>query len=219
MEDAYNKLYEQFLHLKSLCLKQAALLHELSTALQKHQGSTVPNGELSDMMSTHVKCVQDIPAYLKEQPCLQTATVQNPAEPSGVDHLSRNMWTFSDILAEDISQLSVDGPFQKKENQGGAQNAVPSLHCDPCVSQGFSSKVSKNLWQTDHLSEDMTMQVMRMPTEGNTSLTGHFPSQSDGLLLSDVALQSHVCEFCQATFPGDTTTRGEFLRHLYTHVT
>lgn len=38
MEEAYNELYQQFLHLKSLCLRQAALLHQLSTAQQKQQG-------------------------------------------------------------------------------------------------------------------------------------------------------------------------------------
>lgn len=38
MEEAYNELYQQFLRLRSLCLKQAALLQQLTTALQKQQG-------------------------------------------------------------------------------------------------------------------------------------------------------------------------------------
>lgn len=38
MEEAYRELYEQFVHLRSLCLRQAALLHQLTTALQKQQG-------------------------------------------------------------------------------------------------------------------------------------------------------------------------------------
>lgn len=59
----------------------------------------------------------------------------------------------------------------------------------------------------------------QMPVTDRRSLVNDFLSQCDGLLMSDVALQSHVCEFCQAVFPGDTTTRGEFLRHLYTHIT
>ncbi|XP_040014899.1 uncharacterized protein zgc:113184 isoform X3 [Xiphias gladius] len=59
----------------------------------------------------------------------------------------------------------------------------------------------------------------QMPVSDTPSLVGDFFSQSGGLLVSDVALQSHVCDFCQAVFPGDTTTRGEFLRHLHTHIT
>lgn len=38
MEEAYSELYQQFLRLRSLCLRQAALLHQLATALQKQQG-------------------------------------------------------------------------------------------------------------------------------------------------------------------------------------
>lgn len=38
MEEAYIELYQEFLRLRSLCLKQAALLHELTTALQKEKG-------------------------------------------------------------------------------------------------------------------------------------------------------------------------------------
>lgn len=61
--------------------------------------------------------------------------------------------------------------------------------------------------------------LCQMSAAASPSLVSDFPSQPGGLLISDVALQSHVCEFCQAVFPGDTTTRGEFLRHLCTHVT
>lgn len=38
MEQAYSELYQQFLQLRSLCLRQAALLHQLTTTLQKQQG-------------------------------------------------------------------------------------------------------------------------------------------------------------------------------------
>lgn len=52
-----------------------------------------------------------------------------------------------------------------------------------------------------------------------TNMADVFTSQADGILMSDVALQSQICDFCQAVFPGDTSTRGDFLRHLYTHIT
>lgn len=212
MEEAYSELYQQFLCLRSLCLRQAALLHRLTTALQKQQGAIVPNGEMSDMMSIPVQCTQETPTYLHEKPHL-TATVANPAAKCGVDCPSRNVGTFSDVLAEDMSTLRVDGPRQKKENQELAQHVAPLLSLDSLKWPGPSSGVSKNQLQADPLNRDRTMHMLRMSLTDDPSLVG------DGLLMSDVALQSHVCEFCQAVFPGDTTTRGEFLRHLHTHVT
>lgn len=38
MEEAYRELYQEFIRLRSLCLRQAAMLHQLTTALQKQQG-------------------------------------------------------------------------------------------------------------------------------------------------------------------------------------
>lgn len=285
MEEAYSELYQEFLRLRSLCLRQAALLHQLTTALQKQQGpyesywnsnahkrasydllytcktlsagATVPNGELSDMMSIPVQCTQLIPGHLQEKPEPQSATAHNPAAQCG---LSRNVVTFSDLLAVDMSKLHVDGACQRNENRELAQNVGPLLSLGSLRWEGASSKVSKNLLQADHLSGDRTMLTVRvrrclywtivspvdrgspvcpcilprssskipclvlcvcpqMPGTDRPSLVDDFPSQSDGLLMSDMVLQSHVCEFCQAVFPGDTTTRGEFLRHLYTHIT
>ncbi|KAK6466864.1 TRAF family member-associated NF-kappa-B activator-like [Huso huso] len=43
--------------------------------------------------------------------------------------------------------------------------------------------------------------------------------QLGGILLSNVTLNSQVCEFCQAVFPSETTTRGEYLRHITAHIT
>uniref|UniRef100_A0A8C8DT03 Uncharacterized protein n=1 Tax=Oryzias sinensis TaxID=183150 RepID=A0A8C8DT03_9TELE len=119
MEEAYQELYQQFLRLRSLCLKQAAMLHQLTTALQKHQGlcSCSPRGLFPDF--------------------------------------SLKIWRSSAW-----TQLITSDPYLVNE----------------CL------------------------------------------SPSGGALLSEVALQSHVCEFCQAVFPGETSTRGDFLRHLHTHV-
>lgn len=219
MEEAYNELYQQFLRLRSLCLRQAALLHQLTTALQKQQGDTVPNGELSDMMSIPIQCTQEITACLHETPQPLTVTAHNPTAQSGVDRVSRNVGTFSDLLAEDMSKLCVDGPCQRKENQELVQNVAPLLSMDLSRWQGASSSVSKNQLQADHACGDRMMHTVRMPTADSPPLACDVLSQCDGLLMSDVALQSHICEFCQAVFPGDTTTRGEFLRHLCTHVT
>lgn len=216
MEEAYSELYRQFLQLRSLCLRQAALLHQLSAALQKQQGGTVPNGDLGEMTSIPVQCTQEIPAYLQEKPQPLTARGHSSEAQCGISRPSQNAGTFSDLLAEDMSKLYVDVPCQRKEDGNLEQKVAPLKSLDPSRWQGASSGVSGNAGRADHLSGDRMMHMM-LTTDG-PSQVGACLSLSDGMLLSDVALQSHVCEFCQAVFPGDTTTRGEFLRHLYTHV-
>lgn len=198
MEEAYSELYQEFLRLRALCLRQAALLHQLTTALQKQQGATVPNGELSDLMSIPVQCTQQIPVYPHEKP----KTAHNPAAQCGVDPLSRNVGTFSDLLTEDMSKLCMNVAYQRKD--------------DGKVEQKHDSS---NPRQAGQPGGYRTLRALRVPVTDSLSLDEAHQQPSCGLLMSDVALQSHVCDFCQAVFPGDTTTGGEFLRHLYTHVT
>lgn len=203
MEEAYNQLYQQFLRLRSLCLRQASLLHQLTAALEKQQGASVPNGELSDMMSIAVQCTHEIPAYPHEKPQPLTAATQNPAAQCGIDHLSRNVGTFSDLLAEDMSKLCVD------------MTSVKAKQTETLLLTVDSSSESRNPGK-NHPGGDRAL--CTAPVTDSPSLVSDFMGQAGGPR-SDVALQSHVCEFCQAVFPGDSTTRGEFLRHLYTHVT
>ncbi|XP_022600599.1 uncharacterized protein LOC111221498 [Seriola dumerili] len=219
MEEAYSELYQEFLRLRSLCLRQAALLHQLTTALQKQQGATVPNGDLGDMMSIPIQCTHEIPVYVHVKPQPLTAAAHNPDAQCGVHHLSRNVGTFSDLLAEDMSKLCVDLPLQRKEEGKLEQKVAPLLTLDCSKWQGASSSGSKHPGQADHPGRDRTLHTARMPVSGSSPLVGGFMSQSGGMLMSDVVLQSHVCDFCQAVFPSDTTTRGEFLRHLHTHIT
>ncbi|XP_068450973.1 uncharacterized protein zgc:113184 isoform X2 [Clinocottus analis] len=202
MEEAYSELYRQFLQLRSLCLRQAALLHQLTTALQKQQGATVPNGELSDMMSIPVQCSQELPVFLHVTPLQPAAAAR------------RGVRTFSAPLAEDMSKLCLDAPRQGKEDGTLEQTVAPLLSWDFSGRQGASSSVSNHL---DHHSMDRTEHTM--PAADCPSLPRDLLDPSDGLLMSNVVLQSQVCEYCQAAFPGDTTTMGEFLRHLNTHVT
>ncbi|KAI9548773.1 hypothetical protein NQZ68_003307 [Dissostichus eleginoides] len=211
MEEAYSELYQQFLHLRSLCLRQAALLNQLTTALQKQQGAAVPNGELIDLMSIPVQCTQEIPVYFHEK--RQTSKSCNPAAQCCVVGLSKNVGTFYDVLAEDISKLNVDVPHQTGKADGKSEQMVAPLSSfDIPRLQGACPHVSKYAGHTDNRIGDRTKHTVGMPATGGPSLFGD-------MLMSDVVLQSHVCEFCQAVFPGDTATRGEFLRHLYTHVT
>lgn len=209
MEEAYSELYQQFLRLKSLCLRQAALLHQLTIALQK-QGGALPDREL---MSIPVQCTQEIPACLLEKPQPLTATAQR-----GVDQLPKHFGTFSNLLSEDMSRLCVDGSRPMKGDCELVQHVAPLLSMDSSRQQRDSPSAAKHLMHADHVSGDTSMPTVRMPLMGSASRLDDMQGPCDGLLMSDVALHSHVCEFCQAVFPGDTTTRGEFLRHLYTHV-
>ncbi|XP_069565890.1 uncharacterized protein [Brachyistius frenatus] len=209
MEEAYAELYQQFLSLRSLCLRQAALLHQLTTALQKQQG--VPNGEVSEMTSVPVQRSCEISAYHHEWPQPRTET---PAAQRGVERLPRNMGTFSDLLAEDMSKLCVEMPSRRTEEVKAEEKALFLFAFDPLTCHGASNDESP-----DHVDGGRTLCTVMTPLTDGCSAAGGLFSRSDEPLMSDVALQSHVCEFCQAVFPGDSTTGGEFLRHLYTHVT
>ncbi|XP_041834083.1 uncharacterized protein zgc:113184 isoform X1 [Melanotaenia boesemani] len=204
MEEAYAELYQEFIRLRSLCLRQAALLHQLTTALQKQHGASVPNGEGNEMISIPVQCTNEMPVCLYKT--------------CDADHLSKNGATASCLLAENMSKLSVDEPFQRWQDLKAEKIDPFMLTLESSKHHGGSSCKSKTPGQ-NRPGEDRTLFNVRMPVTDGTSLTGDLLSCSGGALLSDVALQSHVCEFCHAVFPGDTTTGGEFLRHLHTHVT
>ncbi|XP_028430989.1 uncharacterized protein zgc:113184 isoform X2 [Perca flavescens] len=156
MEEAYSELYQQFLCLRSLCLRQAALLHHLTTALKQQQGAIVPNGELSDMMSIPIQYTKETPVYLHGRPQPLTVTARNPEAQCGVDHLSRNAGTFSDLLAEDMSKLFVDVPRQGMEDGTLEQMVAPPLSLDSTRCQGASSDVSNTPGRADHRRGDRT---------------------------------------------------------------
>lgn len=196
-------------------------------------------------MSIPVQCTQEIPAYLHEQPQPLTAETQNPAAQSGIDRLSRNVGTVSDFLSEDMSKLCVNKPRQRAQDAKVEQRApflaaVDSPRCHgacPCEAKHpdghatnyrvrgraltFTTNPKAVPWPLFccPLTSSSPLCLCQMPVTDRLSLGGDFFCQASGALMSDVALQSHICDFCQAVFPGHTTTRGEFLRHLDTHVT
>lgn len=196
MEEAYTELYQQFLRLRSLCLKQAALLHQLTAALQKQQGAAAPDAELIDGMS--------IPALFHEKPQPLTAA-------------PRNGDSFAHPLAEDMSKLCVDLPLPAEEGGRLELKVAPLLTLDSSVWHGAFSSNSKEPGQTNP-GGDGPVHTSKIPVSDSESRFLDFLSQPAGVMMSDVALQSHVCDFCQAIFPGDTTTKGEFIRHLHTHI-
>uniref|UniRef100_A0A3B5MXJ3 TRAF family member-associated NFKB activator n=1 Tax=Xiphophorus couchianus TaxID=32473 RepID=A0A3B5MXJ3_9TELE len=187
MEEAYGELYQQFLRLRSLCLRQAALLHQLTTALQKQQGMNFDSN----------------------------ANQQHPTPPHGAEHTSRNVGCAAGVLAEGMSKLSVNMPCQRKQD-------VKTEMLNPFMFNTEFSKYHADPPSSSKPSEQNGPGERRAPC---TAMVSVFWSEmcllnlSGGAMMSDVAMHSHVCDFCQAVFPGDSTTRGEFLRHLHTHVT
>ncbi|XP_051931564.1 uncharacterized protein zgc:113184 [Hippocampus zosterae] len=190
MEAAYRELYQEFVRLRSLCLRQAALLHSLMTTLQKAKDA--PNGDST------AERILEIPTHFQGNPI----SAPNPAAKCDVYALAANENT-SHLLAEDMSKLSMKAPEGKAQQKmsSGEDLATTKFCCDP-LSGGGSHQDSK-----------------RMSLSDRQFLGFDLPSLPGRLLMSDVALQSYVCDFCQAVFPGHTTTRGDFLQHLHNHVT
>lgn len=168
----------------------------------------------------------EIPEHLQEKPGSSSHNL------TAADGFSKNMEMFSDLLTTDMSKLAVDRALQTSENQELAENVPPLRSLEPfrCPGGSGDSKTTlparvgtflgpkfllfcKNLHGPDGLLLSLRPQGL------STNMVDIFSSQPDGMLMSDVALQSHICDFCQAVFPGDTSTRGDFLRHLYTHIT
>ncbi|KAM4741847.1 uncharacterized protein FYW61_003155 isoform 2-T3 [Anableps anableps] len=116
MEEAYSELYQEFIRLRSLCLRQAAMLHQLTAALQKQQGDFVPEVAVSSLISIPVQCSHEIPACLYEKPQPLTSAGPDPTQPCGADHSFRNSGCAPGVLAEGISKLSINIPCQRKQN-------------------------------------------------------------------------------------------------------
>lgn len=167
----------------------------------------------------------EIPEHLQEKP---GPSSRNLTAPVG---FSKNMEMFSELLSMDLSKLSVDEGHQINESQdfvnvpplqsletfwcpGGSGDNRPTFSARVGIFPGPKFHL---FCKNDRGPHGSVLSVLpQMPA---TNMADILSSQADGMLMSDVALQSHICDFCQAVFPGDTGTRGDFLRHLYTHIT
>ncbi|XP_016397328.1 uncharacterized protein LOC107730888 [Sinocyclocheilus rhinocerous] len=208
MEAAYAALYQEFVRLQSLCLKQAAIIQHLSDTIQRQQGlASAPARNFgkpcqrTEEKSGH----QLLPAGCYEHEPLGHPTGPHILDPqTGIDlsRIDRGL---------DKLHLNLDVPDQK---QGDHDNAV--FH-NPVKT------VENSAWDDlrrveQHYYANQTSQRLRRPWS-SSFLDSELVSQAGGLFMSGVTLQSQVCEFCHAVFPGHTSTRGEFLRHLTTHMT
>lgn len=110
-------------------------------------------------MSIPVQCTQEIPVYFREKP--QPLT-QNPAAQCGIDCLSSNMGTFSDLLAEDMSRLCMNAPHRRKGDGELELNVAPLLTLDSSRWQGASSNELKNPGPADHPGRERTRHTVRV---------------------------------------------------------
>ncbi|XP_059393808.1 uncharacterized protein zgc:113184 [Carassius carassius] len=201
MEEAYAALYQEFVRLQSLCLKQAAIIQHLSDTIQRQQGlATAPTMNFEEK-SGH----RPHPAERHDQEPLR--------DPNGPHILGSQ--TVSDLSQIDRGldklHLNLDMPDQKQDDHDKAVFHYPVKTTENSALDDLR-RVEQNYYA------NQTSQRLRRPWS-SSFLDSELVSQAGGLFMSGVTLQSQVCEFCHAVFPGHTSTRGEFLRHLTTHMT
>ncbi|XP_018581174.1 uncharacterized protein LOC108918438 [Scleropages formosus] len=236
MEEAYAELYREFLHLRSICMKQAALLGQLMETVKRLQGmhmdATMPN--LNQCSEKEHKSAPNGPSV--------QANKLLPAAARNINVAKRGSDNNTCHLADSLNRLQLHAA-RAPDNRETKGHRVDGQ--DPFVPFG-ANRVSPGglvdlLRAEQHLRQEhramggmndlgavgnhATAQDRKLPlpTQGpwmNSSfLNSEMLSQAGGFLMSEAALHSQVCEFCHAVFPGSSTTMGEFLRHLNTHIT
>ncbi|GAA6101919.1 uncharacterized protein zgc:113184 [Tachysurus ichikawai] len=248
MEEAYTALYQEFLRLQIICLKQAEMLQHLTEALRRQQGvAPVFNRNFEDLYSEPVQGrrvglemfnhtdYRAQGAHLHKQMAhthtpevhTQTSAAHTHTSAAHTHTPAAHTHTFSlppaDItgdpvvspLAGALNRLHLE-PAQEKEEDDGAS--------------GWCETKEHSIWdelrqveQHWHSSQRPKQQQQHQQQHqrrlwSSSFLTSEMMSEMGGMLMSRVTLHSQVCEFCHAVFPGHTTTRGEFLRHLTTHI-
>ncbi|XP_073681723.1 uncharacterized protein [Garra rufa] len=208
MEEAYAALYQEFVRLQSLCLKQAAIIQHLSDTIQQQQGlATAPARNFAKPF----QCTEENSKHrLHSQECHEQESLRHPIGPHILGPQTGNDFSHID---RGLNQLhfNLDVPDQK---QGNHDKAV--FH-NPVETTENSAWDDLRRAEQQHYA-NQTSQRLRRPWS-SSFLDSELVSQAGGLFMSGVTLQSQVCEFCHAVFPGHTSTRGEFLRHLTTHMT
>ncbi|XP_046731309.1 uncharacterized protein zgc:113184 isoform X2 [Silurus meridionalis] len=225
MEEAYTALYQEFLRLQLLCLKQAEMLRHLTEALRRQQGVTpVFNVNFEDLYSETVPCSRDgLGMFTHTEDRAQAAQLHKQDAHTHVTAAQTHQThTFAlnptgdpgvSPLAGDLNRLHLE-PVQKKVEVDGVASASGRIE-----KEGHS--ILDELRQVEHnwySSQTSKQQSKQLRPWSSSFLTSTMMSEAGGILMSRVTLNSRVCEFCHAVFPGHTTTRGEFLRHLTTHI-
>ncbi|KAJ8358541.1 hypothetical protein SKAU_G00150660 [Synaphobranchus kaupii] len=225
MEQAYEDLYREFLRLRSVCLKQAALLHHLTEALaQQKAAASAPNAGpraptavpiLKKHGRTSEGCAQAmarlLPSAGQNKSCTAAAGDGRAADviARGTDRLQCEGRGTEAHRAATMGPLVPPGLNREPAPPGGSGDA---LRPEQQLREVFYKAIN------DFDAPDGTTRRRKPLWMFSSFLDSEMISQGGGLMMSEVALHSQVCEFCQAVFPGNTTTRGEFLRHLTAHI-
>ncbi|NP_001018552.1 uncharacterized protein isoform X1 [Danio rerio] len=202
MEEAYAALYQEFVRLQSICLKQAAMLQHLSEALQRQQGSATASAR---NFVNPCQCAG-------KNTYQQTQCHESQRHPAGENLLEPQTTNYLGKIDEGLDKLHLNMDVLDQKQ---------AVH-DKAVFHNPAQMPASSAWDDLRKAEEQyydnqTLQKLRRP--GSSSfLDSELLSHAGGLIMSGVTLQSQVCEFCHAVFPGHTTTRGEFLRHLTTHM-
>ncbi|XP_050959920.1 uncharacterized protein zgc:113184 isoform X1 [Labeo rohita] len=207
MEEAYAALYQEFVRLQSLCLKQAAIIQHLSDTIQRQQGlATIPARNFEKPCQS----IEENSGHLLHPKECHEQELRHPTGPHILDSQTGNDLSHID---RGLNQLhfNLDVPDQKQGNRDKAEFHNP-------VETTENSAWDDLRRVEQHYYANQTSQRLRRPWS-SSFLDSELVSQAGGLFMSGVTLQSQVCEFCHAVFPGHTSTRGEFLRHLTTHMT
>ncbi|XP_028647691.1 uncharacterized protein zgc:113184 [Erpetoichthys calabaricus] len=232
MEEAFMQLYDQYVQLRALCLRQAELLSRISASRDLHNGLLTKDADMKTPTSLPVQCSDVGHGCSKRafpQPGAPLSRSPAPgfvaAAPPYAQHPAA--MAESSTLTNGVKALEIHPP----ERKGHPTSAGPSCLCEGSRTQEpLGCPGGGGTWQSapEKPSEDHLMQREAEKTQhgspNQTHWTPGYHLDSDllsrgGLLLSDITLNSQVCEFCQAVFPSDTTTRGEYLRHITAHIT
>ncbi|XP_076124524.1 uncharacterized protein LOC143104365 isoform X2 [Alosa pseudoharengus] len=186
MEDAYTALYQEFLRLRSICFKQAAMLQHLTEVLNNQQGG---NGDSDNLVSMPAQCSQG----------------------GGMT---------ADLLTSGMDQLHLACPQHQASLGAGAVAGLEGPSTSPGVIPSRAPpSIIGDLKRAEQQWAENNPARARRPWSSSSFLNSEWMSLTGGRVMSRVTVESQVCEFCQAVFPGHTTTRGEFLRHLTSHIT
>ncbi|KAG7318798.1 hypothetical protein KOW79_017272 [Hemibagrus wyckioides] len=255
MEEAYTALYQEFLRLQLLCLKQAEMLQHLTEALRRQQGAApVFNGNFEDLYSEPVQCRRDglelfnhadyraqaahfhkqvahihtSAAHIHTSAAHTQTSAAHTHTSAAQTHTSAAQTHTSALhptgvtddpvvppLAGALSRLHLE-PVQEKEDVDGAASASGRGETEQSSILDELRQVEQRWHTSQRPKQQQQQQQPRL--WASSFLTSEMLSEAGGMLMSRVTLHSQVCEFCHAVFPGHTTTRGEFLRHLTTHI-
>ncbi|KAJ3602112.1 hypothetical protein NHX12_029871 [Muraenolepis orangiensis] len=132
-------------------------------------------------------------------------------------HPAAGATTFSELLVDEMGKLGLNVTQQTKTNtKQEEQSPRPSSSVlRSLASSGADSH------EAPQRKEGRAMQSDGMASQAKWAYIPSWDnslSSGSGIFMSETELQSQMCEFCHAIFPGQTATRGEFLRHLYTHI-